>query len=127
MKLLKQFSILCFVLFLTIESSQCHLENDDVCPVPSSVDCDKNDDVIECKHKTADASIDLNKSSDEKIPPSWVNYLHNYEESKLNSLKSCKGEVLLEGVSLHCNYAKTIRNDLQIFNKIRQALVFYKV
>ena len=102
---------LTFVLFVLIRQCVCHREfvadddggvgDDDFCPATvASTDCD-------------------DKKSDLQIPASWVTYLHSYEEAKLKSLKSCKGDRLVENVTLFCQYAVTIEEDLKTFPKIR--------
>ena len=131
MKLSKTVSfIFCSVFLLTIDSSKCNLETDEFCQAPS------NDQVIGCKsadvidYKSDDVTgcrSDEFLDSEDKIPPSWVNYLHNYEDSKLKWAKSCKGDVVIEDVSINCNFAKTIQDDLHFFNenKIRQIQPFH--
>jgi len=71
-----------------------------------------------------DCQENSGKSSDLRIPPSWVAYLHSYEEAKLKSTKLCKGTTEIEGVPVFCRFAKTIQDDLKVFNKIRQVFIF---
>ena len=79
---------------------------------------DNDDDV--CLAAASSVTADCKTENFEiRIPPSWVNYLHNYEQAKLNHAKACKEDVSLENVSINCNYAKTIQDDLKIFTQIR--------
>ena len=79
-------------------------DNDGVCAAASSFDGD----------------CDVIKERPDIIPPSWVVYLHNIEDAKLNNAKGCKdADVILNDISVHCSFAKTIQKDLKIFKTIK--------
>lgn len=71
-----------------------------------------------CPASAASKDCD-DKKSDLHIPASWVTYLHNYEEAKIKSLKLCKGDRVVENVTIFCQFAVTIEDDLKAFTKIR--------
>ena len=67
----------------------------------------------------ADAVDGCESKTSGTVPPSWVVYLHSYEQARLLQSKSCKDDVIVEGVAIHCSFANTIREDLKVFGKIR--------
>ena len=67
----------------------------------------------------ADAVDGSESKTSGTVPPSWVVYLHSYEQARLLQSKSCKDDVIVEGVAIHCSFANTIRDDLKVFGKIR--------
>ncbi len=95
------------VLLLFLNVSAClsqsivdkQIPNDEVCLVQSGDGCEQ--------------------TSQDRFPPSWVTYLHNFEAAKHHHAKTCKTSVVVEGGSLHCSYAKAIETDLKIFDSIR--------
>ena len=102
--------ILNLVLLVLINRCFCHRE--------FVAEEDDDDDADFCPALATSKDCD-DKRSDLQIPASWVTYLHKYEEAKLKSAKVCKGDRLVENVSLLCQFAATIEEDLKIFPKIR--------
>lgn len=90
----------------------------DLCFCLQSEDVTDSEGVCEAA-SSFDGDCDVIKERPDIIPSSWVVYLHNIEEAKLNHAKGCKdSNVILNDISIHCSFAETIQKDLKIFKTI---------